>query len=340
MTFDRISEPRFPKLDVKSSNLLARSFRHADSKCQRAFFVDRLMLGVTLRVDEHQAGRGLFPLLERERDNDGRSSHAQTDSPHDGRLAGRPAPVHRHRPRPQGTRPRGVDRNQQLLPAQDRGTRARLPGHLARLRLGGRPERDAADHGPPLGHDASPSRPAAAGLARVLRGQLSCSRGRGPAGFPPAQLCHPTRRREEGDPLGFIDADPGRPLFGLRPTVAPGSSRSLEDAPLSRAGFLESLRPDSQASHALVGPPSVSSPLRAVPTGRGDRPPWRCRRDWTGDARRASDAGCTMYSQPRIHRLALQGEHGEDALVDSAQRLAADEPLQRLDANGELAQCE
>ena len=36
-------------------------------------------------------------------------------------------------------------------------------------------------------------------------------------------------------------------------------------------------------------------------------------------------------------RLALQGEHAEDALVDAPQRLAADEALQPLDAQGELA---
>ncbi len=43
-------------------------------------------------------------------------------------------------------------------------------------------------------------------------------------------------------------------------------------------------------------------------------------------------------SQPRVDRLALQRQHAEHALVDAAQRLAADEALERLDAERELAQ--
>ena len=43
-------------------------------------------------------------------------------------------------------------------------------------------------------------------------------------------------------------------------------------------------------------------------------------------------------SEARIDGLALQGQHAEDALVDPAQRLAADETLQRLDPQRELAQ--
>ncbi len=42
--------------------------------------------------------------------------------------------------------------------------------------------------------------------------------------------------------------------------------------------------------------------------------------------------------EPRVHPLALQREDPEDALVDAAQRLAADEPLQPLDAERELPQ--
>src|SRR4051812_19569771 len=41
--------------------------------------------------------------------------------------------------------------------------------------------------------------------------------------------------------------------------------------------------------------------------------------------------------QPRVDRLALEGEDAEDALVDAAERLAADEPLERLDPERELA---
>ena len=46
----------------------------------------------------------------------------------------------------------------------------------------------------------------------------------------------------------------------------------------------------------------------------------------------------TSPLQPRVHRLALQGQHAEHALVDPPQRLAADEPLQPLDPQGELAE--
>jgi hypothetical protein len=41
--------------------------------------------------------------------------------------------------------------------------------------------------------------------------------------------------------------------------------------------------------------------------------------------------------QPRIHGLALEGEDRERALVDAAERLAADEALQALDPDRELA---
>src|SRR5215211_1727747 len=42
-------------------------------------------------------------------------------------------------------------------------------------------------------------------------------------------------------------------------------------------------------------------------------------------------------SQARIDGLALEGEHAEDALVDAAKRLVADESLEGLDAERELA---
>ena len=41
--------------------------------------------------------------------------------------------------------------------------------------------------------------------------------------------------------------------------------------------------------------------------------------------------------QPRIDRLAFQGQDAEDAFVDAAQGLAADEALQGFEAQGELA---
>ena len=42
--------------------------------------------------------------------------------------------------------------------------------------------------------------------------------------------------------------------------------------------------------------------------------------------------------QPRIDRLALQGQHAEDALVDTAKRLLTHEAFEALDAEGELPQ--
>src|SRR5437763_9280878 len=44
--------------------------------------------------------------------------------------------------------------------------------------------------------------------------------------------------------------------------------------------------------------------------------------------------------QARIDRLALEGEDAEDALVYPAERLAADEPLERLDPQREFAERE
>ena len=41
--------------------------------------------------------------------------------------------------------------------------------------------------------------------------------------------------------------------------------------------------------------------------------------------------------EPRVDGLALQCQHAEDALVNPPERLAADEPLEPLDAQRELA---
>jgi len=43
------------------------------------------------------------------------------------------------------------------------------------------------------------------------------------------------------------------------------------------------------------------------------------------------------HLEPGVDRLAFQGQHPEDALVYAVQRLVPDEPLQRLDAEPELA---
>jgi hypothetical protein len=45
-----------------------------------------------------------------------------------------------------------------------------------------------------------------------------------------------------------------------------------------------------------------------------------------------------VRSQPRVHRLTLQGEDAEDALMNSPKRFAPNEPLQPFDAEGELAE--
>lgn len=42
-------------------------------------------------------------------------------------------------------------------------------------------------------------------------------------------------------------------------------------------------------------------------------------------------------SEPGVDRFTLQGEHAEDALVDPVKGLAPREPLEGLDAEGELA---
>ena len=41
----------------------------------------------------------------------------------------------------------------------------------------------------------------------------------------------------------------------------------------------------------------------------------------------------------RIHRLALQGKHAEDALVNPSERLSLDEALESFDAQRKLAEC-
>jgi hypothetical protein len=59
--------------------------------------------------------------------------------------------------------------------------------------------------------------------------------------------------------------------------------------------------------------------------------------DYTRRPLRPTTLPLLRGSQHRIHRLALECERAEDALVDPPQRLAADETLQCLDTEGELA---
>jgi len=47
-----------------------------------------------------------------------------------------------------------------------------------------------------------------------------------------------------------------------------------------------------------------------------------------------------VKSKPRIDGFALQCKDAEDTVMDSVERLAGDEPLERLDAEGELSQRE
>src|SRR5881628_1156726 len=54
-----------------------------------------------------------------------------------------------------------------------------------------------------------------------------------------------------------------------------------------------------------------------------------------------SSSGVPSWSsKPWVYGFAFQGEHAEDALVDAPQWFAADESLQRLDAQRKLAQGE
>src|SRR6266540_929277 len=55
------------------------------------------------------------------------------------------------------------------------------------------------------------------------------------------------------------------------------------------------------------------------------------------DARKSASRITHHASQSRIDGFALQGQRSEDALMDAAQRLAAGEAFQRLDAERELA---
>jgi hypothetical protein len=44
-----------------------------------------------------------------------------------------------------------------------------------------------------------------------------------------------------------------------------------------------------------------------------------------------------VHLQPRVHRLAIECEHGEDALVDAVERFALDESMQGLEPERVLA---
>ncbi len=62
-----------------------------------------------------------------------------------------------------------------------------------------------------------------------------------------------------------------------------------------------------------------------TPDDYGVREPARCKR---------------TVLEPRIDRLAFQCQHGEDAFMDPAQRLARDKALQGLMSERKLAQCQ
>src|SRR5436305_12279157 len=91
---------------------------------------------------------------------------------------------------------------------------------------------------------------------------------------------------------------------------------------------------------------SSFAPTATSPTGQ-TRLTWRA---WeslsvsgSARARRHENTRCAAtarISQSRINRLALQRQHPEDALMDPAERLRADEPFQSFDAQGKLAQCQ
>ena len=58
------------------------------------------------------------------------------------------------------------------------------------------------------------------------------------------------------------------------------------------------------------------------------------------EGRAGDERSSGHHSQPWVDRLALQRQHAEDALVHAIERLVAHEPLERLDAERELAQRE
>lgn len=68
--------------------------------------------------------------------------------------------------------------------------------------------------------------------------------------------------------------------------------------------------------------------------------PPRWRTSWRWRAAPCTGTRTWADSETRVDRLALQCEHGEHALVHPPQRFAAGESLQRLDAQGVLAQRE
>ena len=49
---------------------------------------------------------------------------------------------------------------------------------------------------------------------------------------------------------------------------------------------------------------------------------------------------CPSTLEPRVHRFTFEGQNSKDALVDPAQRFAADETFQGFDAEGKFAKRE
>lgn len=63
---------------------------------------------------------------------------------------------------------------------------------------------------------------------------------------------------------------------------------------------------------------------------------------WTTDwsRRPRAEAATNGASEARVDGLALEGQNGEDAFVDAAEGLFADESIETLEAEGELARCQ
>jgi hypothetical protein len=115
-----------------------------------------------------------------------------------------------------------------------------------------------------------------------------------------------------------------------RGCLAATTALERQGDPVAACGSGERRRP------AAVAP--VRHPRRVVERVRSPR----SRRMQEGTASRIRTLGnpCPMILQPGIHGLALQRQHPEHALVNAPQRLAPDEPLERLDAERELAERE
>jgi len=124
---------------------------------------------------------------------------------------------------------------------------------------------------------------------------------------------------------------PGEENPGRAPTAF--RTRSASDGPLTDPRKSVKGGPDRKVVAQPEAPrlPGFAGLRRGEPA-----PPWRACLAVAGA--QGSERAVTSVSQPRIDRLALHGQHAEDALVNAPERLAPDESLQGLDAQGELAE--